>query len=211
MSEKIPPNSPVFYDPRGRRWRNVRRTYLALGIAVTAITAVFIASVLANPLLPRLNLRPLQNLPQTYRIKPQPPPAILLNLREKQAKKAQDELKNAYKETPRVPGRRSELTPIVPAPMNTPLPAPASFNSKQLAIGFYINWDESSYASLERNLDHREAAASKLLRSGAMAKDPTGRVSAVFPRCEEVRAIQGRRRKESSPASASGSSCSATS
>ena len=79
----------MFYDPRGRRWRRVRRTYLALGIAVTAITAVFIASVLANPLLPRLNLRPLQNLPQTYRIKPQPP-AILLSPREKQAKKAQD-------------------------------------------------------------------------------------------------------------------------
>jgi len=143
----------VFYDPRGRRWRRVRRTYLILGITATAITAVFIASVMVNPLLPRLNLRPLQNLPQTYRIKPQPP-AMLQNPSEAKAKKAQEELRNAYKETPRVPGRRSELMPILPPPASTPLPAPASFNSKQLAIGFYINWDESSYASLERNLDH---------------------------------------------------------
>jgi hypothetical protein len=143
----------VFYDPRGRRWRRVKRTYLALGIAVTAITAIFIASVLANPLLPRLNLRPLQNLPRTSDLKPTAP-AILLSPREKQAKKAQDELKNAYKDTPRVPGRHAELMPILPAPVNTPLPAPASFDSKQLAIGFYVNWDESSYASLERNLDH---------------------------------------------------------
>ena len=153
MSEKISPSSPVFYDPRGRRWRRVRRTYLALGIAVTAITAVFIASVLANPLLPRLNLRPLQNLPQTYRIKPQPP-AVLLNPREGQAKKAQDLLQKELAKTRVVPARRSELTPIVPPQLTTPLPAPASFNAKQLAIGFYVSWDESSYASLERNLDH---------------------------------------------------------
>jgi cellulose synthase/poly-beta-1,6-N-acetylglucosamine synthase-like glycosyltransferase/peptidoglycan/xylan/chitin deacetylase (PgdA/CDA1 family)/spore germination protein YaaH len=151
MSEKISPSSPVFYDPRGRRWKRVKRTYLALGIAVTAITAVFIASVLANPLLPRLNLRPL--LPTRAILKPPPAPTPVTT-RDLKAKKAADELKNAYKDTPRVPGRHSELMPIVPPPANTPLPAPASFNSKQLAIGFYVNWDESSYASLERNLDH---------------------------------------------------------
>jgi cellulose synthase/poly-beta-1,6-N-acetylglucosamine synthase-like glycosyltransferase/peptidoglycan/xylan/chitin deacetylase (PgdA/CDA1 family)/spore germination protein YaaH len=153
VPDKDLPSSPVFYDPRGRRWRHVRRTYLALGIAVTAITAVFIASVLANPLLPRLNLRPLQNLPRSSDIKPQPP-AILPNAREAKAKKAQDLLREELAKTRVVPARRSELTPIVPAPVNTPLPAPASFTAKQLAIGFYINWDESSYASLERNLDH---------------------------------------------------------
>jgi len=143
----------VFYDPRGRRWRRVKRTYLALGIAVTAITAIFIASVLANPLLPRLNLRPLQNLPRTSDLKLPRPPA-LLNAREAGAKKAVDLLQKESAKTRVVPARRSELTPILPAPVNTPLPAPASFNSKQLAIGFYVNWDESSYASLERNLDH---------------------------------------------------------
>ena len=85
MPEELP-NSPVFFDPRGRRWRHVRRTYLALGVAVTAITAIFIASVLANPLLPRLNLRPLQNLPRSSDIKPQPR-APLPNAREAKAKK----------------------------------------------------------------------------------------------------------------------------
>ena len=94
MSEKGSSNSPVFFDPRGRRWRRVRRTYLALGIAVTAITGIFIASVLANPLLPRLNLRQLQNLPRATDIKPQPP-AILPNPREAKARKAQAELQKA--------------------------------------------------------------------------------------------------------------------
>ena len=152
MPEKTSPSSPVFYDPRGRRWRRVKRTYLALGIAVTAITAVFIASVLANPLLPRLNLRPIQNLPRSSDIK-LPAAAALPNARELKARKAQDLLQKELAKTRVVPARRSELTPILPPPVTTPLPAPASFNSKQLAIGFYINWDESSYASLERNLD----------------------------------------------------------
>ncbi len=153
MSEKLESTSPVFYDPRGRRWRHVRRTYLALGVIITALVAVFIASVLANPLLPRLNLRPLQNLPRSSDIKPQPR-AILPNAREAKAKKAQAELQKALSQTRVVPAKRSELMPIVPPPANTPLPAPASFGARQLAIGFYINWDESSYASLERNLDH---------------------------------------------------------
>jgi len=153
VSEKLESTSPVFYDPRGRRWRHVRRTYLALGVIITALVAVFIASVLANPLLPHLNLRPLQNLPRSSDIKPQPR-VILPNLREAKAKKAQAELQKALSQTRVVPAKRSELMPIIPPPANTPLPAPASFGARQLAIGFYINWDESSYASLERNLDH---------------------------------------------------------
>src|SRR5713226_4066557 len=72
MSEKILPSSPVFYDPRGRRWRHVRRTYLALGVIITTLAAIFIASVLANPLLPRLNLRQLSSLPKKSDIAPQP-------------------------------------------------------------------------------------------------------------------------------------------
>ncbi|MEK6334363.1 MAG: glycosyltransferase [Acidobacteriota bacterium] len=127
--------SPVFYDPRGRRWRHVRRTYLALGVVATAVAAIFIASVLAKPQLPSFNLRP---------SKP----------REAKARKAQAELQKALSQTRVVPARRSELMPIVPAPATTPLPAPASFGAKELSIGFYINWDESSYASLDRNLDH---------------------------------------------------------
>ena len=48
VSEKPSPNSPVFYDPRGRRWRHVRRTYLILGVITTGITALFIASVFSG-------------------------------------------------------------------------------------------------------------------------------------------------------------------
>lgn len=154
MPEKVANNSPVFYDPRGRRWRHVRRTYLTLGVIITALVAVFIASVLANPFLgPQLNLRPLAHLPHVTDLKPRPP-AVLPNPREAKAKKAQAELQRELSKTRVTPGLRPELMPIAPPPSTTPLPAPAQFTSKPLSIGFYVDWDESSYASLERNLDH---------------------------------------------------------
>jgi len=143
--------SPVFYDPHGRRWRRVRRTYLALGVAVTVVIVIFIASVLANPLLPRLNLRSLSSLPHQSDIKPQS-----INLPktpiEAQARRAKNKLEKALAQTHIVPAKRRELMPIVPAP--TTNPPPARFTNQPLSIGFYVTWDESSYSSLKRNLDH---------------------------------------------------------
>ena len=64
-------DSPVFYDPAGRRWRRVRRTWMALAVVVTSLAAVFIASVLVNPALPSFNIRPVASLPQPGRYQAQ--------------------------------------------------------------------------------------------------------------------------------------------
>jgi peptidoglycan-N-acetylglucosamine deacetylase len=150
---KVSPKSPVFYDPHGRRWRRVRRTYLALGVAATAITGLFIASVLANPLLPRLNLRAISSLPRPSDIKPKPI-NLPKNASELKAKKAQAELEKAEAQLRVQPAKRKQFVRIAPPPATTPLPPPATFTSKPISIGFYVNWDESSYASLKRNLNH---------------------------------------------------------
>jgi cellulose synthase/poly-beta-1,6-N-acetylglucosamine synthase-like glycosyltransferase/peptidoglycan/xylan/chitin deacetylase (PgdA/CDA1 family)/spore germination protein YaaH len=144
--------SPVFHDPHGRRWRRVRRIWLALSIIVTALAIIFIASVLANPVLPSFNLRPIQSLPHTTELKPKPP-ALPANPTERKAKKAQAELQRALATTKYVvPGKRRSHLPIVPAPPT--VPAPIVPTTRPLSVGFYINWDESSYESLKRNLDH---------------------------------------------------------
>lgn len=146
------PGSPVFHDPGGRRWRRVRRAWLALSIIVTALAVVFIASVLANPALPSLNLRQLAGLPRSADLKPKPP-NIPANPSERKARKAQAELQNALAKTKNVvPGKRRAHIPIVPPPPT--VPAPIVPTTRPLSVGFYINWDESSYESLKRNLDH---------------------------------------------------------
>src|SRR5215471_8707741 len=108
VPQKVPSGSPVFYDPRGRRWRHVRRTYLAIGVLATLVAGIFIASVLANPFLPTPALRPLQNLPRASDIKVQPRPEVP-TAREAKAKKAQQELQKELAKMRVVPGRRPEL------------------------------------------------------------------------------------------------------
>lgn len=138
MPQKESAGSPVFYDPRGRRWRHVRRTYLALGVIATAVIAVFIASVLAKPQLPPFNLR----IP---RLKP---PVV------QKALKAQEDLKKEIATTAAQPAKRPQLMSIASPPLPVSIPPPGQFRTKPLSIGFYVNWDETSYASLKRNLDH---------------------------------------------------------
>jgi len=144
--------SPVFYDPAGRRWKRVRRVWLALAIAVTSLAAVLIASVLVNPALPSLSIRPVSSLPHTTDIKPKPLPTPANPIQQK-AKKAQAELQRALAATTRVvPAKRRSQTPVAPPPPK--LPPPNVSGSRPLSVGFYVNWDESSLASLERNIDH---------------------------------------------------------
>ncbi|MGH9932857.1 MAG: glycosyltransferase [Pyrinomonadaceae bacterium] len=144
-------DSPVFYDPAGRRWKRVRRTWMALAIVVTVFAAVLVASVLVNPALPSFNIRPVASLPSAADIKPKAL-AAPANPSQQKARKAQVDLQRAHADTPRVvPAARRSQTAVVPPPS---LPAPVLPSARPLSIGFYINWDESSYESLKRNLDH---------------------------------------------------------
>ncbi len=151
-------DSPIFYDPAGRRWRRVRRTWFALAVMVTSLAAVFIASVLVNPVLPSLNVRAVAGLPHTADIKPRPL-NVPANPIQQKARKAHADLQHALAATKRVvPARRAaEMTPVPPPA----IPPPAVPASRPLSIGFYINWDESSLASLET-----KSRSSRLGRGG---------------------------------------------
>jgi peptidoglycan-N-acetylglucosamine deacetylase len=121
----------------------VRRIWLAVSVIATGLAAIFIASVLANPVLPGFNLREL---------KPKPP-NIPANPSERKARKAQADLQRALATTKYVvPGKRRSHLAVVPPPPT--VPAPVIPTTRPLSVGFFINWDESSYESLKRNLDH---------------------------------------------------------
>src|SRR5262245_29753556 len=145
-------DSPVFHDPDGRRWRRVKRTWFVMAIIVTALAVIFILSVLANPVLPSFKLRQLVSLPHKEDLKPKRP-NLPANPGEQRAKKSKAELQKALAATKRiVPGKRRSQIPIVAPPPT--LPPPVIPTSRPLSIGFYTNWDDSSYESLKRNLDH---------------------------------------------------------
>ncbi|HEY3579464.1 MAG TPA: hypothetical protein VGK82_02935, partial [Pyrinomonadaceae bacterium] len=147
--------SPVFHDPGGRRWRRVRRAWFAVSVLVTGLAILFIASVLANPVLPTFNLKAISVLPHpadVKDIKPKPP-NLPANPIERKARKAQAELQHALAKANYIaPGKRRAHIPVVPPPPT--VPAPIVPTTRPLSVGFFINWDESSYESLKRNLDH---------------------------------------------------------
>ncbi|PYS82153.1 MAG: polysaccharide deacetylase [Acidobacteria bacterium] len=213
------PESQVFYDPRGRRWKRVRRTWLALAVAATALAAVFIVSVLVNPILPQLNLRQYARSSRSADATPTPTPPPLTRAEEK-AQRAADELKKTLRTTKVIPARRPSQMQVTPPPAQaqavtqadapsaqtqkadapdaqtqqpaaqtkqadaqaqvvTPAsarpasqqtddaqaqpaqtsgaqalaPAPPVPAGRPLAVGFYVNWDDSSYASLKSNIN----------------------------------------------------------
>ncbi|HST50805.1 MAG TPA: glycosyltransferase [Pyrinomonadaceae bacterium] len=190
-------DSQIFYDPRGRRWKRVRRTWLALGVAATALAAVFVISVLVKPVLPQLNLRQSAHIPHAVdartQVTTQPTTPA-----EAKARAAADELKQTLRTTKVVPARRPSQIKVTPPTgaqaqittginqtatstqqdsaqpqLSSPASArtashvsddeqaqPAQVSNEQpsvpagrpLAVGFYVNWDDSSYASLKRNI-----------------------------------------------------------
>ena len=133
MTEKI--TSPVFYDPQSRRWRRFKRTVQIAGGIVSIIFGALIASVLINPALPTLGLKPARALPESRHISP-PQAKPFLNHRERGFQQAKTKL-NDYVSTTRPPA------------ISTATPIP---QGKSELIGFYVNWDDTSFTSLKQNL-----------------------------------------------------------
>jgi len=159
-----PPPKPIFYDPTERRWRYVRGGGWLLAVVVTAFAGVFVASVLVNPVLPRLNLRQLASLPAAADAKLKLP-HLVTDRREQKAARAQAELKKAMRKA------AAEQSPpgksAVAAQANATAPATAS---RPLAAGFYVNWDDSSYQSLKRHIRELDQLVPEWLRLQAGAR-----------------------------------------
>ena len=133
MSEQHP--SPIFYDPQRRRWRRFTRTVQSIAAVGSCIVAVLLASVLMNPVLPSLGLPPIRALPHVHHLIP-PQPKPIPNRSERRFQRAKQRLtKNLAKA--RLPG----TSPVPAAPRG-----PSEF------IGYYVNWDDTSFTSLKQNL-----------------------------------------------------------
>jgi len=140
---------PVFYDPTGSRRLYLWRLGWSLAVTVASLAEVFIISVLVSPALPRLNLRQISEPPVKTDIRSQPP-RLNANRAEQKAARARAGSKGWL--------NRFQVKPPVPAAgANQP-------TSRPLALGFYVNWDDSSYESLRRHLDQLDQLVPEWLR-----------------------------------------------
>jgi peptidoglycan-N-acetylglucosamine deacetylase len=154
---------PVFYDPTNRRRRYLRSAGWLLAVTVTTLAAFFIASVLINPVLPKFHLRQIVSLPNAEDAR-LPIQQAILGGRGQRAKHAQAELK---KEIEKV--KTKAYLPVIKG---------NSSPSRPLALGFYVNWDDSSYQSLKRHLGQLDRLVPEWLRLQAGEKPAASEIDA---------------------------------
>lgn len=156
-------NKPVFYDPTARRRRYLNRAAVAVALLGGSLAAVFIASVFRNPGWPRLNLPTLAaaaaTATATSTAAPAPVPALPLTRAAQKAIRAQAELRQARRQQ-QAATAKAKLTPATPSATSG-----ATGNAaRPLALGFYVNWDDSSYQSLKRYLPQLDQLVPEWLR-----------------------------------------------
>ena len=128
--------APVFSDPSGKRWRTLRGAALGFGVFSTLLALVLALAVLVPPL-----------LPSTWQ------PAIV-------AKPRLQRLFDRKLDRARVEARRRLLTalqqhrvPTAQRSVRAESLAPRSTrriaDTSTIVLGFYVNWDDNSFAALK--------------------------------------------------------------
>jgi cellulose synthase/poly-beta-1,6-N-acetylglucosamine synthase-like glycosyltransferase/peptidoglycan/xylan/chitin deacetylase (PgdA/CDA1 family)/spore germination protein YaaH len=161
---------PVFFDTKGRRRRTVNTIIFLATTAFTVLAGFFIVSVLINPFLPQIRLRPAAILPQKIDVTaalPATPPLTKKEAAFKQvSERVQAEKQHREEQKLENQGRREMLLAGAPAP--TPVAAPG----KPVAVGFYVNWDYSAFTSLKQNIDQLDWVVPEWIRLSGDGSQP---------------------------------------
>ena len=133
---------PVFFDPTGRRASRYARLSLAIAVVSTLLVAVFVTSLLIGSRMSALSLSNDSTRHPLFAVKAAAPG--LLNA----AARLASQVRARHQDLPRAKrmfggraGARRALRGAAKRPVG-----------RALAIGFYVNWDDNSYAALRRAL-----------------------------------------------------------
>jgi cellulose synthase/poly-beta-1,6-N-acetylglucosamine synthase-like glycosyltransferase/peptidoglycan/xylan/chitin deacetylase (PgdA/CDA1 family)/spore germination protein YaaH len=137
MIDPIETRPFVFHDPKGRRWPRLRRTLVLLGIFVFLAIILFVQALYVSPQL---------RLPASVRrLKGQLKALQMATQKQNAAEKETDQswLK-FYPTTAAGQERIAKLREMVHTRKD---------KFSEIRLGFYENWDENSYTSLEKHAD----------------------------------------------------------
>lgn len=128
LKKKEQNQESVFLDPAKRRWSIIKRMSVGFTILIVIVSTFFIESLNTNPKIPELQLNK-----STAHSGIEP-----INKRF-----SEEELASQIQKT----------DPSLLNPKNTGQLNKAQITKKQEVYGFYVNWDENSKASFEKNKD----------------------------------------------------------
>lgn len=164
---------PVFFDPAHKRWPRLRLGAAIIALTLTLPLLMLGLGILAGPALPTLDLPGVSFLPggihkllSIPRLSPKRPPTR----RERALSKAKAKLER----------ERSRNLQRMLARAHK---APPAATKQQLAIGFFVNWDDSSMSSLKQNLDSLDMVIAEWLHladeDGSLREDDPRRQAEV--------------------------------
>ncbi|WP_295389862.1 glycosyltransferase [uncultured Thiodictyon sp.] len=141
MSEQ--PTHPVFFDPERKRWPRLRFGMLFLWLVLSVLLGALVVSILLSPALPTLALPGVSFLPHGAHALPTiaAPAATHPETRQEHA------LSEAKTKLLKERERGLQLTLARPR-------ARSAAAGHPLAIGFFVNWDDTSTLSLKENLSN---------------------------------------------------------
>ena len=139
-------HSPIFIDYTGKRWRRIQRVALTIGVLTTVLALVVIVSIVVSPSMPpELPLATANNLTISHATTGKPGRFTKVDrLRTAYRRK----LAAAMKQYGTPTSRRPESIPALNVGTGGRAP-----RSDAIVAGFYVNWADNSFASLQRNYD----------------------------------------------------------
>ena len=144
---------PVFFDPERKRWPRLRLGIVALWLSLSLLLGALVVSILISPALPALALPATSFLPHGAHGLPAVPVGADAH-RESRHDRALHEAKA------RLQREREHALKLA---LNPPRQAPALPAQHPLAVGFFVNWDDSSTLSLKDNLEHLDMVIAEWL------------------------------------------------
>ncbi|GAC1414140.1 MAG: glycosyltransferase [Candidatus Doudnabacteria bacterium] len=125
-------NKPIFYNPENKRWPRIKRGLFTFGLISSVIFVGFLASIISAPIVHTLKLPSTTILPGGGHIGA-PLDRPLFNPRVRSLLETKAALKKALEE--------KNNTIILP-----------STDHPTKSVGFFVDWDDSSFSSLKQNL-----------------------------------------------------------
>lgn len=142
-------------------------TGLVLTAVVTIFVGLFIASVLINPFLPQLELKPTALLPQKNDLASIVPERPVLSKKDASLNEVSERAKREKLRREQIRAQREMLLASKPQ-----TPVSATVPSHPLAVGFFVNWDDSSLTSLRRNVSKLDWVVPEWIRLSGDDKNP---------------------------------------
>ncbi len=161
---------PVFLDAKGRRGRIFSYAGILAATIASVLLGLFVISVLINPFLPQIRLKPVAVLPQQSDLNFHPPEMPLTET-ELLVRQTGDKARIEKKKREEERSARMAAAELKRAARGGNL-VKEDNEGRPLAIGFYVNWDDSSLASLRQNIDDLDWVVPEWIRLSGDENDP---------------------------------------